>query len=99
MALLRIARTDEALQLRGEIDLAVADDVRAAVLDALDAGISVVDMADVTFIESTGLRALLAAASTVDGHGTLTLRNPSRSVTKILAIALPNGAPGLTVSP
>ena len=98
MTLLQIARTDQAVSLQGEIDMAVADEVTAALLQGVEAGIPVVDMSEVTFIDSSGLRALLSVAQTLNGSGPLVLRRPSPAVTRILRIALPNGGPGLEVS-
>ena len=46
---LKIARSDGVLSLSGEIDLSVAEDVRAALVDASDAGIRVIDVSEVTF--------------------------------------------------
>lgn len=48
---------------RGEIDLATVEVLEAAVGELVDNGTSrlVIDMTEVTFLDSTGLRALLAA--------------------------------------
>lgn len=50
------------LRLSGEIDLAVADRVLAAGIKCLDNGTSdlVVDLSDVSFLDSSGLGALVA---------------------------------------
>jgi anti-sigma B factor antagonist len=46
----------------GEIDLAVADEFRATVLDALSRADSVaIDFSEVTFLDSTGLSVIVAA--------------------------------------
>ena len=49
------------LALSGEIDIANADDVVAAALDALDAGPEILELAlaGITFIDSSGLCALV----------------------------------------
>ena len=46
----------------GDLDMAAVDDVDAALQEALSAGEPVVvDLADVTFIDSTGMRAMIDA--------------------------------------
>ncbi|HVR33579.1 MAG TPA: STAS domain-containing protein [Acidimicrobiia bacterium] len=54
--------------VRGEIDLKTAPELDEA-LDGLKADPLVVDMTDVTFIDSTGLRVLVMARSRVEGDG------------------------------
>ncbi len=46
--------------ISGEVDLLVADQVERAISDAGGARVVVVDLTDVTFIDSTGLRALVS---------------------------------------
>src|SRR3954466_10315914 len=76
-------------RLCGELDLSVsggvADELREAREDA--AGGLVIDLAEVTFIDSSGLRALLLAAS--NGHPDLppvVLATPSTAVSEIFAL-------------
>jgi anti-anti-sigma factor len=95
--LLEIARTQDVLRLSGEIDLAVADDVQTAILGAFEDGIAVIDMSEVTFLDSAGIRALLTAARAVEARGTLVVQEPSAAVTRVLEIVLPHGAAGLDV--
>jgi anti-sigma B factor antagonist len=67
------------LRVDGEIDLATADTLRAALEQALSTDPScVVDMAGVTFFDATGLRVVLEAAACRDGAGPLTLLNAPR---------------------
>jgi len=47
------------LHLGGELDIAARDDLRAAILGALDRGDLVVDLGGVTFIDSEALGALI----------------------------------------
>jgi anti-sigma B factor antagonist len=50
------------IDVDGDLDMATVDRVGAALGDALDAGTPlVVDLADVTFIDSTGMRAMIEA--------------------------------------
>jgi anti-anti-sigma factor len=59
------------LTLVGDVDLASGQAVRDAVCEALDAGVGevVLDLAGVTFLDSTGLNALLNTARDVDRRG------------------------------
>ena len=67
------------LYIRGEIDLATAPDLRAALNEftASDPAV-IVDMADVSFIDAGGLRVILQAAECRNGSGPLTLVNAAR---------------------
>jgi len=58
--------------LRGEIDMANAEDLRAALahVEGLDVPV-VLDARDVTLLDSTGLRAVLRIAGSLGGDGLL----------------------------
>lgn len=78
---------DHSIRLRGELDLAAADAVRESVDRARAAQadpVVVLDLADVTFLDSTGLRELVRPA--VEST-TVVLRRPSPSVLKVLELA------------
>jgi anti-anti-sigma factor len=67
------------LHVRGDIDLATADELRLELETSLFTHPTlVVDMAEVTFIDAAGLRAILAVAESLNGAGPLTLRNAHR---------------------
>lgn len=75
--------------VRGDVDLATADRLQAAVAPLLRPRAEVVlDCAGVGFLDSTGLRVLLALnrAARADG-GTLVLEAPPEAVTRVLALA------------
>ncbi|MFN8123781.1 MAG: STAS domain-containing protein [Thermoleophilia bacterium] len=74
------------LRLTGELDLATAPDVLAAVEAATGDGTSrlVLDMSGVSFIDSTGVRTLLEA-NRVAGND-LSLLAPSPAVTRVLEL-------------
>lgn len=73
------------LRATGEIDLSNADRLREALRDAEHPSVpTVVDMAGVSFLDSTGLTALLEHR--LDAHG-LTILNPSPQVTRVLRMA------------
>ena len=97
MQLLRTTQTAGALRLEGEIDLAAERQLSEALREAIGSGIKVVDLSAVTFIDSTGLRTILSAAQSLNGQGPLVLERPSRSVARLLGIALPGAMPGIVI--
>jgi anti-anti-sigma factor len=85
------------LHVEGEIDIATADLLRSALEAALSAHPGLlVDMAQVTFIDATGLRVLLDVAGSMDGAGPLTLINASR-VAKLLELVGLTDLPSISV--
>jgi anti-anti-sigma factor len=84
--------TDEAgrmvLTVAGAIDLQTREQLLQAGRDALAAGpaVLVLDLVDVTFIDSTGIGALIELGhdATDDDGGGLVIRNPSHRVLRIL---------------
>jgi anti-anti-sigma factor len=75
--------------LHGDIDLATAGDITEAVATARAAGRSwvIIDMTDVTFMDSQGLQALLCARHELaDVGGLLTLRGTPEQVLVLLDV-------------
>ena len=97
MELLRTTRTAGALRLEGDLDLRVADRLSEALREAIASGITVVDLSADTFVDSTGLHAFVSAARSSNGQGPLVLERPSRSVARLLGIALPGAMPGIVI--
>lgn len=75
------------LAAEGELDIATAEQLRRQ-LAALPVGEPVVlDLADITFIDSTGLALLLSASQAARENGaTLMLRHPSMAVRRLIAL-------------
>jgi anti-anti-sigma factor len=74
--------------VRGEVDVATAPAFRAALDDALaGSGRVEVDLRDTTFMDSTGLAALLAAHRRHGQAHALVLRDPSPAVRLVLDIS------------
>ena len=94
---LDIVATDRGYRLDGELDLATAEDLLAAIRehDERDSQLDL-DFSDVTFMDSSGLRALLEAASERNGAD-LVILDPTPQVRRVLDISLPDGAPGLEI--
>jgi len=83
-----VRRDDEGvLWLSGEFDLAVADAfVKRALANVDGQRELVLDCSELTFLDSSGLRAMLALSSKAAGR-TVVVRNPPQSVRKALEIA------------
>ncbi len=77
---------DGALVLEGEIDSYTAPTLSARL--GADSQLDVVDLAGVSFIDSSGLRVLVQIHEDRSAAGdTLTLRSPSASVQRLLEIS------------
>ena len=73
----------------GEIDIASSDELRSALLTLSDQGVRqvTVDLAELAFIDSTGLGALIRVLKHYrERGGDLKLANPTRPVAKVLEI-------------
>ncbi len=77
--------------IRGELDLATAPELEAALTERLDAGQDVVvDLRELEFMDSTGLRVLVSAHARVEGteQRFLIVRPlPGAPIERILAVA------------
>ncbi|HEY0362286.1 MAG TPA: STAS domain-containing protein [Solirubrobacteraceae bacterium] len=77
--------------IRGELDLATAPDLEAAIQGRLDDGQDVVvDLRELDFMDSTGLRVLVAAHARVEGteqHFLIVRPLPGAAIERILAVA------------
>jgi len=75
------------LKLCGELDLATTPKLTKALGDQpLDAGPVTLDLSELTFIDSCGLREILALASSVNGNGPVVLLNPTKAVSRVFEI-------------
>jgi anti-sigma B factor antagonist len=73
----------------GELDLATAPDLRAVLFDAVRSGAHrlVLDLADLTFIDATGIGALLAVRQlAMASDGALAVSNVSNHATRVFEI-------------
>ena len=59
----------------------------------------VLDFSGVSFMDSSGLRALLEGAGLPDRSGPIVILHPSHQVRRVLDISIPDGVPGLEVRP
>jgi anti-sigma B factor antagonist len=82
--------TPTTVVLTGEIDLLTSGRVRDALMAIAQSGETsvVVDMTNVTFMDSTGLSALVGPLKRFRAQGgRITLRSPTRGVRKVLEIS------------
>jgi anti-sigma B factor antagonist len=76
------------IYLAGEFDMLAADAVEATLIAAADDGPLVIDLAAVTFIDSCGIRALVAAANAAHRTGhTCTLAHVLGQPHRVLSLA------------
>jgi anti-anti-sigma factor len=75
---------DGVLRLAGELDIASAPDLLRRLAEP--PGVRELRLRDVTFMDSTGLHALLAAARACDPAHRLILRDPSPAVRRVVDI-------------
>jgi anti-sigma B factor antagonist len=76
------------LILRGEVDVSTVSELRAAIARALDAHPCVeVDMAEVSFLDSSGITALISGYKRADGlGGGFRVTRPSSQVQRVLSL-------------
>lgn len=91
-------RADSAgvLWLTGELDIAAIDEFQATVDAVLDAQREVVlDLSELTFLDSTGIRAFLIVAGKVGGG--VVLRKPTPFVRRVLDLTGIEGRLGIRI--
>jgi anti-anti-sigma factor len=87
------------LSVAGELDLATADELAARLeKEGRGEGDLTLDLAELSFVDSTGIRALIRAADGMAGRGRLILRDPSPAVRRVLELmGLSHSSAGLVV--
>jgi anti-sigma B factor antagonist len=79
---------ERAARLRGELDVAAYDDAAAAAAPLFEAaGDVTLDLSDLSFVDSSGIRLFIRLHKALDGRGVLILRSPTAHVAYILEIA------------
>jgi anti-anti-sigma factor len=89
MEQLQILVTDDphGVRLTGEIDMATAPALTEALLTAMAGAKTItIDMADVTFMDSSGLQAILAAAAEATTEDPLVVKDPSAAVLRVMEL-------------
>jgi len=80
---------DGLARLRGELDLSSYDDVSSALAPLFDAdGDVVLDLAELTFVDSSGIRIFIRLHTALQERGGhLILRGPTANVARVFAVA------------
>ena len=90
---------DGVLWLAGDFDLAATDDFRRLSRASVDGQREfVLELSGVSFLNSSGIRAVVALARELDGRG-LVLRNPAENVRKVLRLVDVVGRDGIRLDP
>jgi anti-sigma B factor antagonist len=75
-------------KLSGELDLATVEHLREILRQDTDsAGDLTLDLSELRFIDSSGLRAIMEASKSMKGKDVVVLRNPSHMASRVLTIA------------
>jgi anti-anti-sigma factor len=96
-----IEKTGEAREFRlaGELDLAG----QGAFSDAMASEVGLegdltLDLSALTFIDSTGIQAIIHAAQKLDDRGRLILRAPGRTVMRVFELVRLDTAPNIVIT-
>jgi anti-anti-sigma factor len=74
------------IKLTGEVDLATDHQLTEALANISTESEVHLELADLTFMDSSGLRTILAFAGSRNGAGPVILVNPSDAIQRLLAI-------------
>ncbi|MDP9342974.1 MAG: STAS domain-containing protein [Actinomycetota bacterium] len=88
---LRVSRTREprGLRLSGEVDVSNAHQLRRALSAEVPRGGDLtLDLAEVAFLDSTGLEQLIRAARDLEGNGRLILVSPQEPIRRLFELVL-----------
>jgi anti-sigma B factor antagonist len=92
MELLSIEQT-QSIRLAGELDMSSTRELEEALGSAIERGGPVlIDLGQVTFMDSTGISALLKAAHTLRGRGCLILHGERDNVRRVLDLVRLDGS-------
>jgi len=89
-----ISQSETVVALSGELDVASSQGLSEELINLIDDGTTelVIDLAQLAFIDSTGLSAILRANKKLDGKGQLVLRQPTPLVRQVLEVTGLTGA-------
>ncbi len=97
---LEITAIDDGYRLEGELDMATAGGLTELFLAASGGDTPLVlDFSGVSFMDSSGLRALLEGAGLPNGGGPVVVQDASPQVRRVFEITIPDGVPGLEIRP
>lgn len=74
------------IKLTGEVDLATAPQLKDALADIWTESEVLLDLSDLTFMDSSGVSAMLEFARTRNGAGPLVVVNPSADIERLFEL-------------
>jgi anti-anti-sigma factor len=94
---IQVEARDDGLAVSGELDMASADDFREFAKTVVDpTGEVVLNIVDLTFVDTSGVRAILRLAESACPNG-LVLRWPPNNVLRTLEILVVERVPGIRI--
>jgi len=98
MRAFELERTGEGVvAVHGDIDIAAVERLVAFATGVMRPTGLVIDLSDVTLLDSMGVQALLAIRSCLTGGAELVLRHPRGRVAAVLDIVRADGWPGVVI--
>lgn len=93
--------SDGTVHVAGELDTMTANDLLEGVRPSVLAGSGdlTLDLSALSFMDSSGLLALLDLSKQLEGRGRLVLLSPVRSVARLLQLARADTIPNLAIVP
>ncbi|HZA61119.1 MAG TPA: STAS domain-containing protein [Actinomycetota bacterium] len=95
---LTIKKGNGVVRLTGELDIAGEGDFTKALQPEIERGGDVtLDLGGLTFIDSSGVRAIIVAADRINGNGRIVLRSPGNAVQRVLDLMRLDTVPNVEV--
>jgi anti-sigma B factor antagonist len=84
----QVTGTTARVELRGDVDMATAPELRRTLEELIDGGATevVLDCRNLEFLDSSGIGALVAARTRVGAEGVIALEAPRANVRKVLEV-------------
>ena len=98
LTLVPLAEPLRGFRLIGELDLATVPALKVALDPLAGHGPVTLDLAELTFIDSSGMHAILQFAPSLNGDDPLTLANTPAHVSRLLEMVQMNSHPGIRIS-
>ena len=90
--------TPRSYRLVGELDASNADDLLVELQKEVEGGGDLVlELSDLSFVDSMGLRSFLRIAAALDASGKLILEQPARAVARTIHLAGLHKAPNILI--
>lgn len=95
-----VATGDRSFRIRGEIDLSSVERLNKVLVPASEGeGDVVLDLRELEFADSTGLRELIRCAQRLEHRGRLVLRHPTPALQRFFEVTGLGRFPNVTIEP